>query len=191
MIKKFIFTMMALLLIAWMSGYIIFVINIISKPPNNIEKIDYSIIVLTGGSNRIQTGLELWQNDIKNLFITGVHPSVSKNDILNMSSHPSDLPECCLTLGYQATTTIENALEAKTWIENNNISNIILVTSNYHMDRALLEFKHVIKNIYITPYVVIEETDYLKNQNFWKRSFSEYHKFIFRYIFINIVENSK
>ncbi len=180
---------MMFLLILWIGGYVLFIANTLNISALDTNNKTQAIIVLTGGNNRIQTGLKLWQDNISdNLFITGVHPSVKKSDIISMWNGNEPLPKCCLTLGHKATTTRENAVETKAWIEKQNINDIKLVTSNYHITRALLEFKHIMPEVNITTNSVTEKTSPLKNYNFWKISFLEYHKFMFRYLIITLNE---
>ncbi len=192
MIKKLFITTISIILILWIGGYVLFLSNIIynKKTPDIENNID-AIIVLTGGKNRIRTGLEIFANkNIKHLFITGVNKTVRKSDITSMWKQKTEkkLPSCCITLGYDASTTVENAIETKKWLDNINnkdIKTILIVTSDYHINRALLEFKNIIKNVDIIGYPVKEKRK-LKDIKFWKISFSEYNKIIFRNIFITI-----
>ncbi len=192
MLKNFYKIIFSLFLILWVSGYVLFIASGITiSHVNTSEKTD-AIIVLTGGNNRIQTGLKLLHDGVsENLFITGVHPSVTKSDITNMWEEISELPDCCITLGHEATTTRKNSEETDRWLKEHKINNIILVTSNYHMDRALLEFRHKMPNININTYTVIDKTSPLVNFSFWKISFIEYHKFMFRYFVITLSKNFK
>jgi len=58
----------------------------------------------------------------------------------------------------QANTTWENALFTKTLLENKNISNVILVTSAWHMPRAVWCFEQ--QGLHVIP----APTDYLTDQ---------------------------
>ncbi len=186
MIKKIFRITIAVLLALWIGGYALFIVNIVeTKKPITMKKTD-AIIVLTGGNNRVKTGIELFSTEISpQLFITGVHQSVTKSEITSMWGGDKKLPDCCIILGYKATTTIENALEAKEWINSNNIKSIYLVTSAYHMDRALLEFKNIIKDTNIIPHPIKIERS-LKDLKFWEITFSEYNKILFRTALIMI-----
>ena len=85
-----------------------------------------------------------------------------------------------MCLGHKALTTYGNANETQEWITANKVKSIRLVTSGYHMGRALLEFKRVMPDLKIIPHPV-EETDYgVLNWKFWELAFSEYHKILFR-----------
>lgn len=168
------------MLILWIGGYALFVVNVTSKPITQLNTKTDAIIVLTGGHKRIKHGLSLFSAGLsKNLFITGVHEAVTKEDITQIS-------DCCIILGHKATTTLENAYEAKEWIESQNIKTIRLVTSAYHMDRALLEFRDAIPNIDIIPHPVHDNHDTLQDINFWRITFSEYNKTLFRVVILTL-----
>lgn len=174
------------ILLIWLTGYVAFVFNVLNKqaiPISALQKTD-AIIVLTGGSSRIHTGLTLFSEDLANkLFITGVNKTTSDNDISSLWSGETPLP-CCIELGREATTTKENAIETKNWIEKNDVKTITLVTSNYHIDRAVQEFINTIPNVEIQKYPVPEQKYSTQHIQFWKLTFSEYNKIIFRKIVI-------
>ncbi len=157
-----------------------FLDNIANKKIPIIDNKLDAIIVLTGGKNRVKTGLEIFSKGrIDNLFITGVNKTVKKSDIISMWNGKKPLPDCCITLGYDATTTFENALEVKEWLNNKDMKVILLVTSDYHMNRALLEFRNILKNVTIIAHPVKGKRDF-KDIQLWKITFSEYNKTLFR-----------
>ncbi len=187
MITKIIKKLVLTLTLIWLIGYGVFVINVIGKAPDSYENAQ-AIIILTGGNNRIATGLELFsKGKAEKLFITGVNESVSDTDINALWKGDSPLP-CCVELGRKATTTRENAIETKEWIEKNNINSIIFVTSDYHTDRALQEFKALLPNLKIHKHPVKEQKYSLKHLNHWKLTFSEYNKLIFRKIILTLAQ---
>lgn len=140
-----------------------------------------AIITLTGGNYRIATGMELLaQSKAPQLYITGIFPHVTMDHV--MESWPDAFPQpgCCITLGREARTTIENALEAQKWIKQNDVTSIYLVTSTYHMQRALQEFKSLMPTLTIIPYPVTRDDYRAKDKKFWDLAFSEYHKYWYR-----------
>jgi len=50
--------------------------------------------------------------------------------------------ECCVDLDYTAVNTIGNAVETRRWALNHGFHSLVVVTSNYHMPRAMLELSH-------------------------------------------------
>lgn len=165
----------------WMAGFIAFLVNISAIKPANLTQKTDAIVVLTGGNYRIYTGLDLWrQNFAPELFITGVHPDVSRRDIIGTWEEKKRLPLCCLTLGHEATTTRENATETKEWVSNNYVRSARLVTSTYHIPRAVLEFRSAMPDLEIIPHPV-QKSDYLMDEaRFWVMAFVEYNKSLAR-----------
>ena len=121
------------------------------------------------------------------LFVSGVNEKVTRSDILNLLDG-GKLPkstkffDCCITLGYTAEDTRGNARESLQWVRNNSLSSIILVTSNYHMQRAYLEFKSQNPNIKITQYPVFNGefrlSSWLIHSKRFVLLFLEFHKLI-------------
>jgi len=175
------------LLFIWAGAYLAFCITSLVRPPESPTQQTNAIVVLTGGNFRLQTGFDLWaQQSAPNLFITGVHPHVTMAQLqLDWKENNKEfyiLPECCAALGHKATSTRQNASETRQWARDNNISSIRLVTSGYHMHRALLEFKAAMPDITILAHPV-EKPDYGPGDlKFWSITFSEYHKSLFRYL---------
>ena len=144
--KWFIFAVI-FLAIAFSIGLIYFARLIPSKPPASMQITTDAIVVLTGGKNRIETGIKLLEaNPAKLLFITGIETKTQRIKTL-----PAHL-QSQMKLGPLASTTRENAAEAKAWIESNKINSITVVTANYHMPRSLLEFRHALPKIKIESY---------------------------------------
>jgi uncharacterized SAM-binding protein YcdF (DUF218 family) len=118
-------------------------------------------IVLTGGSGRLEVGIELLsQEKIQHLFISGVYKGVEVTELLHLLQKSPEKLSCCITLGFEATNTKGNAYEAVNWLkENDGYKNILLVTSSYHMPRSMVEFQRAFKkakfsDINITPFAV-------------------------------------
>ena len=123
----------------------------------NKIKISPNMVVLTGGSNRIKQTLNLFllnHNENHNLLISGAGTGFSKKTILKLiKKTPENLKilNCCITVENQSTDTYSNAIESYKWIKKNNFKSITLITSDYHMPRALMEFKQKLNDIRITP----------------------------------------
>ena len=114
-----------------------------------------AIVVLTGGTNRISTGFELLeQKQAGKLFISGVYRGVEVSELLKSWRGSENDLSCCIVLGYEAANTRENAQEVAAWIERENIQSLYLVTSNYHMRRALSELREIAPGVDIRPYPV-------------------------------------
>lgn len=185
--KLFNFVLLALftLFIIWAIGLLWFATSIatvttdLNKDSIRIE----AIVVLTGGNGRINEGLDLLANNTApKLFISGVHKDVTKKDIIKNWKAPVSPTPCCISLGYQSTDTISNATEVKQWVEDNNISSFILVTSTYHMPRASMEIEKQLPNTRIILHPVVSKDFESWSGRFWKLAFSEYNKTILRWM---------
>ncbi|WP_331000060.1 YdcF family protein [Acetobacter garciniae] len=119
------------------------------KPAGPLPQAD-GIVALTGGTGRIETSLRLLeQNRARLLLISGVDVQTSLHALLPASA-PQDLA-ARVTLGYQARSTIENAAETATWVVDNHIGSLIVVTAGYHMRRAMLELGRTLPDVALYP----------------------------------------
>lgn len=136
--------------------------------PVSIEPAD-AIVVLTGGSTRIATALELLQQKKgARLLISGVNEDTSKSDIAAMHSDKVDLFECCVDVERVAVDTIGNARETANWSTTNGYKSLIIVTSAYHMPRSMLEFRRQLDGLKLLPYPV--PLDSINKQEWWKNA---------------------
>lgn len=166
-------------LFAWAAGFIIFTGTICSMTEPKLPSHTDAAIVLTGGTNRINKGIDLLATGATdNLLVSGVHRDVKINEILALWSKEKKAPPCCITLGREAGNTIGNAQEAKKWLDHIDAKTVTLITANYHMPRALLEFHHELPDLKVIPYPVQPEDFDPKMKIFWKTDFLEYHKLL-------------
>lgn len=171
----------------WIIGFVCFCLYAVSFKYYPPVKSD-AIVVLTGGKNRINTGIRLMdEKKATALLISGVNQNVSQKDVLK--NIPDDTKRK-ITLGYKAKDTNGNAKEISEWINKKNIHTIILVTSFYHMPRSVAEIIKQTPNINIVPHPVFPKSfnksiDWIRTRYAWLL-FLEYHKFIFvqlKYLF--------
>lgn len=150
-------SMVAVLACAWLAGLVWFV-GQIPRDIGDLDRRTDAIVVLTGGSLRLETGFELLsQNMADKLFVSGVEKGVPFDDLLALSElTPQDMA-CCITLGYMADDTGSNAVESAAWIRANGIESIRLVTSSYHMPRSLLEFRRLLPQLEIVSHPVFPD----------------------------------
>lgn len=113
------------------------------------------IVVLTGGKDRISTAVNLLQNNrAPRLLISGVHPGTSSKTIAETMKIKKSVLNCCVDLDRLATDTKGNANQTANWVKNNKISKLIVVTSNYHMPRSLMEMHALMPHIQLIPHAV-------------------------------------
>lgn len=184
----------AMLLICWLAGFAAFTFHIASMAERLNKPADV-IIVLTGGAGRIGRGLDLLaRHEGAQVFITGVNSMVTMGDIMHMwRGNDPDLVTCCVTLGHQAHNTRQNAAEARKWITGvQGIRSARLVTSNYHMPRAMLEFRQALPGVKLIPSPVSygKGVDHDK-RNFWLLSFAEYNKTLLTWLRVALTPSHK
>lgn len=172
------------LLILWGVGWIWFASSIAVSSDNDTPSKSEAIVVLTGGNGRVNAGLNLLADKIApKLFISGVHKNTTKSDIFASWKKPTNPKPCCIDLGHKAIDTAGNALEVQQWVEENNIKDLILVTSRYHMPRAYLEIsKSLSTDINIFQYPVDSNDFQAWKGRFWSLTFSEYNKTLIQWL---------
>ena len=145
--------------------FLAFVKNIPLAPTTNIELTD-ALVVLTGGTKRLETGLKLLsESRAKKLFISGVYKGVDVRKLLQIFEQNSTKLYCCVELGHAAESTEGNAIETSEWIKKESYTSIRLVTSNYHMPRSIRLFSYHMPSINIIPQPVFPDS--FKGKNWW------------------------
>lgn len=142
-----------------------------------------AIVVLTGAEFRIAEGARLLQDSRgKRLLISGVHPHVTRNDLLRITHLPPENLDCCVDVDTKALDTRGNARETRKWIDKQGYDSIILVTSNFHMPRSVTEFALAMPGVRVIPHPVVSRG--FTDQPWWlhigtaRILLSEYLKFL-------------
>jgi uncharacterized SAM-binding protein YcdF (DUF218 family) len=141
------------------------------------------IVVLTGGSSRVSDAMDLLAGGYgKRLLISGVHPTNDANDISRSLPESRPVINCCVDLDYSAINTRSNAAQARRWAHQRGFRSLIVVTSNYHMPRAVVELSHAMPDIDLIPYAVVGEK--WRDEPWWTSGptlrllLSEYAKYV-------------
>ena len=120
------------------------------------------IAVLTGGVARIDEAMKLLtRQKAKRLLITGVFRTTSTEELKQLASQGDQLFSCCVDIDKEARNTIDNATETSQWVARNHYTSVIVVTSNYHMPRALAELGRVMPGVTLIPYSVVDNNVHL------------------------------
>lgn len=182
---RLIFILFLLLCSFWVCGLMFFIKNI-SSDNYHFTKTD-AIIVLTGGSGRLESGIKLLKEGAaEKLFVSGVGHGFSIDRLVLLNNeddlHSNDWLKNNTSLGYEAETTKGNAAESIKWLQENKYKSITLVTANYHMPRSLNEFKKVMPDIKIIPYPVFPDNvklqGWFENTGSRRLIIAEYNKFL-------------
>ena len=123
-----------------------FLFNIQSYKNTDLNKKEIEgIVVLTGDKFRILEGLKILNSEIGyKLLISGVNKEISIEEIKKEFPKFNQLFICCVELESISTNTFENVREIFFWKKNNNIKNILLITSDYHLPRVELEVNRLL-----------------------------------------------
>ena len=160
----------ALLLIAWVLGFLWFAIAL--PQPAGTEKTD-AIVVPTGSGGRIPRGLALMrERTAERMLVTGVDADVRPREFAAEYDVPARLMRCCVTLGFAALDTRGNARETAIWVTENDVHSIRLVTADWHMRRAASELQGTL------PKGVTVLRDAVRTEPSLWILFLEYHKLI-------------
>lgn len=124
--------------LAWVLGFAAFMLTL--PPPLVRATTTDAIVVPTGGSGRIDRGLDLMrQHQAHRLLVTGVAPGVRAADLARRYRGSRALFACCVDLGGEAVDTRSNAEETARWVRLRGYRSIRLVTSDWHVRRARME----------------------------------------------------
>jgi uncharacterized SAM-binding protein YcdF (DUF218 family) len=151
---------------AWGYGLVRFAATIPEDVADPATQTD-AIVVLTGGSERLQTWLKLLsENKSKMVFVSGVHEDVDIPELLRVVGKSSEDLESRVETGHGAKNTAGNAVETAAWMARHGFRSLRLVTASYHMPRSLLEFRNAMPEVTVIPHPVFPE--HVKREGWWR-----------------------
>jgi uncharacterized SAM-binding protein YcdF (DUF218 family) len=113
------------------------------------------IAVLTGGPDRVETGLALLVTQPgARLIVSGVGRDTGLADLAREAGMDPAPLAARATLGRAATSTRGNAREIAAWARSNGLREITVVTAGFHMPRALLELGRALPGATFRPHPV-------------------------------------
>jgi uncharacterized SAM-binding protein YcdF (DUF218 family) len=141
------------------------------------------IVVLTGGAERINDAIELLASGRgKRLLISGVNRTTNSVELARRVPEYDKMFACCVDLDYSAINTIGNAVETRRWARDRGFRSLVVVTSSYHMPRAMVELAHQLPDVTLIPFPVVPEKR--RGEHWWssgpttKVMILEYFKYI-------------
>lgn len=148
------------LLFIWLVGLTAFADRVDRYAPvTNAPSAD-AIVALTGASDvRIETAMRLLEAEKGGrMLVSGVNREATREDIRGVTGGYGELFDCCVDLDYEAETTLGNAQYTAEWVRARGYGSLVIVTSDYHMPRSLLELKAALPGVLLRPYAIETET---------------------------------
>ncbi|MBI5261982.1 MAG: YdcF family protein [Bradyrhizobium sp.] len=172
----------AVLFVGAAIGFVAFLSQLRGAEATPDRKAD-GIVVLTGGSSRVSDAMELLAAGYgRRLLISGVHPTSAPSDISRSLPENQSFMNCCVDLDRSAVNTRSNAAGTRRWVHERGFRSLIVVTSNYHMPRAIVEMSHAMPDITLIPFAVVG--DKWREEPWWTSGatlrllLSEYVKYV-------------
>lgn len=148
----------------WTGGLFVFA-EALPNQPDRAERRTDAIVVLTGGSGRVDEGLDLLAaNKGKKLFVSGVYKGIDVKHLIQLFRRDPRALEDRVGIG-TAEDTIANAEETAAWMRANGYESMRLVTGAYHMPRSLLEFHQALPGVDIVAHPVFPP--HVKQEEWW------------------------
>ena len=161
-------TLIAVVALMWLVGLYAFAERVRGlTPPPEPARAD-AIVALTGPSaERVNAAIRLLEQDKgRRVLISGVNRDVRRQELRALTPGSSKLFNCCVDLGFEAENTVGNAQEIAAWARSKGYDSLIVVTSDYHMPRSLLEIRGAAPGVKLIPYAV--STPSLDNSRWWR-----------------------
>lgn len=179
--RRLVLALPAVALAAAFAGFATFVVSLDRFETEPAAAAD-GIVALTGGSGRVEDAIDLLARGFAGrLLITGVNERTTRDTIARLSPGQRDLVACCVDLDYRARNTAGNAAEISRWAREKGFRSLIVVTSDYHLPRAMAELDAVLPDIRKIPYPVVPARPGDDLSAAWGRArvlLSEYVKFV-------------
>ena len=161
-------TLIAVVALMWLVGLFAFAERVRGLTPAPEPARADAIVALTGPSaERVNAAIRLLEQDKgRRVLISGVNRDVRRQELRALTPGSSKLFNCCVDLGFEAENTVGNAQEIAAWARAKHYDSLIVVTSDYHMPRSLLEIRGAAPGVRLTPYAV--STPSLDNARWWR-----------------------
>jgi uncharacterized SAM-binding protein YcdF (DUF218 family) len=136
-------------------GFLWFAFSI-AREESPLDRAADGIVVLTGGASRISDAVELLASGRgRRLLISGVGPTTNTAELMRLAPDHQHWFGCCIDLDHSAANTVGNAMETRRWARERGFRSLVVVTSSYHMPRAMLEISHRLPDVTLIPFPVV------------------------------------
>jgi uncharacterized SAM-binding protein YcdF (DUF218 family) len=171
--------LLLLLLLLWGVGLVAFGQRVAKSTPAPDPPQADGVVALTGASSlRIEAAIRLLElGKGKRLLISGVNREVRPAELRDVARGAGRAYDCCVDLGFAARDTQGNARETATWAKNHGFGSLIVVTSDYHIPRSILELHAAMPGVTLHPYPVVTD---LNAEGWWRRG-GDARRLIFEY----------
>jgi uncharacterized SAM-binding protein YcdF (DUF218 family) len=159
------------LALIWFAGLFAFAARVQQSTPPSPPAPAQGIVALTGANSgeRLSAAMGLLEDGYgRRMLVSGVDRKASREDIRNVSRAVRRLYDCCVDLGFTAADTVGNARETLAWAQAMRYRDLIIVTADYHMPRAMLELNAVLRSEGITAQAYAVPTRALKSRRWWR-----------------------
>ena len=129
------------------------------------------IVALTGANSneRIAAAVGLLTQQLGHrVLVSGVNREVTRDQLRTATGAVRRIYDCCVDLGFTAADTVGNARETAEWARSMRYRSLIIVTSDYHMPRAMLEARAVLRAPAFTLQTWAVPTPALKARHWWR-----------------------
>lgn len=162
---------LAVLALIWAAGLFAFAGRVQQSTPQPEPSVADGIVVLTGANSneRIAAAVQLLAaHKGRRVLVSGVNREVTREQLRVASGSVRRLYDCCVDLGFTAADTVGNARETAEWAKAMRFTSLIVVTADYHMPRAMLELRAVLRPPATTLQTYAVPTAALKSRRWWR-----------------------
>ncbi len=143
---------MVIVLLVLAIGFLRFISGLGTVASEQVTAPTDAIVVLTGGPLRIESALELLRaKAAPRMLISGVNPRTADSALIDIHPNMAKWIDCCIEIDRVSADTISNARQTAIWAARHSVSSVALVTSAYHMPRAIEEMNAAMPAVQMVP----------------------------------------